>query len=181
MNFYDFEISQYISWTSTSTQSLISLPVGKINLTDSLSAVYFLGEDVPSKFLEILISCDQFKSEIEKIVRKMYLGKDALLSFRNLSIVIRHSSTSLALESYQLLAEVLSGQDGVKSIDVIAISEHTTLECHWLSETSYTANVDRLNKSHQSFRGKKTKESLSSTCTTTIIGLSINQFHIKFN
>ena len=109
------------------------------------------------------------------------LFRSVLISFRNLSIVIRHSSTSLALEGYQLLAEALSGQDGVKSIDIIAISEHTTLEYHWLSETSFTANVDRLNKAHQSFTGKKTGESRRSSCITILAGHSINQFYIKFN
>ena len=132
--------------------------IGKIDLTDSLSAVYSLGEDVPSKFLEIMITSNQFQYEISEIVRKMYLGKDSLLSFRNLSIVIRYPSRSLALEGYQLFVGVLFGLEGVKSIDIVPISEHTTLECDWLSETSFSENVDRLKKAQQTLRGKqKTK------------------------
>ena len=112
-----------------------------------------LAEDIPSRFLQILVLNDRIGNDIANTVREVYLSKDVLLSFRNMSILIQYPSKSLAFKGCQFLAELLGKYEGVESIDLIAVSEHHILECHWKNETPIGAIIDRTDLTRQSITG----------------------------
>ena len=98
---------------------------------------------------------DQSAIEICEIVRKQFINRDAVILSKQLSILIRYPSKSVAIEGYQLLAEILYGYAGLKKIDLVAISEHCVLECQWRSQNNLLSTVERLHRAEQSLRGTK--------------------------
>ena len=125
--------------------------LGKIQLNDSLSATYSFGGNVTSRFLQILVSDVQSGIRIAEAVRKTYLKSDVLISFKKLAILLRYPSRTMAIDGYQLLDEMFHCDDGIRGIDLVAISGHCILECQWHSDST----IDRLSREPQSLKGTR--------------------------
>ena len=109
----------------------VSFPfcLGSVSLNGSVSAAFFFGRDVQSKYVKVESSDSNHLAEMIQTAKA--LNDDILISVRDLEAIISFSTRLAAVDGIHMLNKKFSSDDNVDFIRPITIAEHCIVTCEW--------------------------------------------------